>query len=149
MHLDLPEASADAAFQPSESFRSCDIGELLEQSDVITLHCPPAEDGRPIVNRDTIARMKPGVYLINTARAALMDRDAVLDALESDQIAGVVLDAFEAEPPTDWRLVKHPRVIATPHVGGFTEESVARAVGVAVDKMLAVLEGTRRRGNDE
>ena len=140
---------ADESFRPSENFRYCDLDELFEPSDIITLHCPPAEDGRPIVNRDTIARMKRGVYLINTARAALMDRDAVLEALDADHLAGVVVDAFETEPPTDWRLVKHPRVIATPHIGGFTEESVARAVGVAVDKMLTVLDGTARRRNDE
>ena len=129
----------DASFQPSERFRYCELVELFERSDIISLHCPPAEDGRPIVNADTIARTKRGVYLINTARAALMDRDAVLAGLDAEQIAGVVVDAFDSEPPTDWRLVKHPRVIATPHIGGFTAESIARAVGVAVDKMLAVL----------
>lgn len=132
----------DESFQPSGNFRYCAIDELLEQSDIITLHCPPAEDGRPVINRETLARMKPGVYLVNTARAALMDADAILAALESEHVAGVTLDAFETEPPTDWRLVKHPRVIATPHIGGFTEESVARAVSVAVDKMLAVLTPT-------
>ena len=62
-------------------------------------------------------------------------------ALEAGKIAGVAVDAFDPEPPTDWTLVRHPRVIATPHVGGYTAESVDRAAAAAVENLLAALKG--------
>ena len=83
--------------------------------------------------------MKQGAYLINTARGALLDQDAVLAGLEGGRIAGLAVDAFDPEPPTDWRLARHPSVIATPHIGGYTTESVARAATAAVENLLAVL----------
>ena len=83
--------------------------------------------------------MKKGVYIVNTARGSLVDTDAVLSALDSGWVSGLAVDAFETEPPTDWRLAAHSRVIATPHVGGFTEESIDRASSVAVENLLAAL----------
>jgi D-3-phosphoglycerate dehydrogenase len=71
-----------------------------------------------------------------------MDDDAVLEALDSGQIAGVAIDVFRMEPPEDLRLARHPRVIATPHIGGFTNEGVDRAVSVAVRNMLDALAKT-------
>ena len=113
--------------------------EVMARADIISLHCPAMEDGSALVNRRTIALMKRGVYLVNTARAGLMDDDAVLEALDSGQIAGVAIDVFRMEPPEDLRLARHPRVIATPHIGGFTDEGVDRAVTVAVRNMLDAL----------
>lgn len=113
--------------------------EVIARADIISLHCPAMDDGSALVNRRTIALMKRGVYLVNTARAGLMDDDAVLEALDSGQIAGVAIDVFRMEPPEDLRLARHPRVIATPHIGGFTDEGVDRAVSVAVKNMLDAL----------
>jgi len=76
---------------------------------------------------------------INTARYDVFDADAVLAVLDSGVLAGLALDAFDAEPPMDARLTKHPRAIVTPHVGGFTRESIDRAMTVAVDNLLAAL----------
>lgn len=129
----------DSTFQPGGQFRFVDMEELLAASDVISLHCPPPADGKPLVDQSTIARMKDGVYLVNTARGGLIDPDAAVAALASGKVSGIGVDAHEVEPPTDWRLVQDPRVIATPHIGGFTEESVDRAVTVAVDQLLSVL----------
>lgn len=127
-------------FSPSGDFSFCTLPELFSTADVISLHCPPEPGGKPIVDKAAIASMKKGVIIINTARGSLLDDDAVLEALESGQIAAVTVDAFESEPPEDWRLAKDPRVTATPHIGGFTEESVARAMTVAVENILAVLQ---------
>jgi phosphoglycerate dehydrogenase-like enzyme len=69
----------------------------------------------------------------------LLDEEAVLAALDSAQIEGLATDVFEHEPPHDRRLVLHPKVIATPHIGAFTEESISRAVEVAVDNLLSAL----------
>lgn len=118
------------------------LDDLLAAADVVSLHCPPPDDGRPLIDADAIGKMKPGALLINTARAALVDDAAVLEALESEHLAGFATDVFAAEPPAeDDPLVRHERVIATPHVGGFTAESVDRAIGAAVDNILGVLKG--------
>ena len=139
----------DATFTPSDAFRYAAIEEIFAQSDVITLHCPPAPDGQALIDASAIARMKHGVYLINTARADLLDAQAVEEGIAAGRIAGLALDVFASEPPSDYRLVEHDRVIATPHVGGFTEESVSRAVSVAVDNLLAQLSTIGRRLNGE
>jgi phosphoglycerate dehydrogenase-like enzyme len=118
------------------NFRWVSLDGVYECSDVVSLHCPAPADGKPIIDRGAIAKMKKGVYLVNTARATLLDEDAVLEALASGQIAGVAADVFVKEPPEDYRLVKHDRVIATPHVGGYTFESVLRATQEAVDNIL-------------
>ncbi len=128
-------------FQPGDRFRLVGMEELQANSDIISLHCPPAADGKPLVNEAAIAHMKDGVYLINTARGGLIDSEAALAALAGGKISGIGVDAYENEPPTEWQLVQDPRVIATPHIGGYTQESVDRAVTVAVDQLLGILAG--------
>jgi len=122
-----------------DNFAYVTLDELLEQAHIISLHCPPLPDHQPLINPDMISKMRPGVYLINTARGSLFDDDAVLAGMDSGRISGVAVDAFVQEPPEDWRLARHSRVISTPHIGGFTAESIDRAVSVAVDNLLAAL----------
>jgi len=83
--------------------------------------------------------MKKGVFLVNTARADLIDGAALAAAMRSGQVAGAAMDVFKSEPPKGDPLVASDRIVATPHLGGFTEESVDRAVGLAVDNLLAEL----------
>ncbi len=130
---------SDLSFSLAGGFRYVGLTELLAGSDVISLHCPPSPDGNPVVTRQALAAMKKGVYLINTARANLLDENDLLEALESGQVAGLGLDVFAAEPPGRSRLIEHERVIATPHIGGFTHESIGRAVDLAVGGMLDYL----------
>lgn len=80
--------------------------------------------------------MKEGAHLINTARASLIDEKAVLEALESGRIGGYGTDVFPEEPPKDYTLIRHESVIATPHVGGYTKESVDRATTGAIEQIL-------------
>ncbi|MGQ9615781.1 MAG: phosphoglycerate dehydrogenase [Spirochaetota bacterium] len=126
----------DRGFSPSEKFRWVTFDELVERSHIISLHLPATPTGEPVITSGVIARMKKGVYLINTARASLIDEKAVLNALEEGQIAGFATDVYSEEPPKDLTLVKHERVISTPHLGGFTDESVDRATEEAVHNLL-------------
>lgn len=117
-------------------FRYADLQSVFADADVISFHCPPAADGNPLVTRQSLASMRKGVYLINTARAGLLDGDAVLEALNDGHVAGLALDVFSTEPPGHDPLVEHNRVVATPHLGGYTEESITRAVKAAVQGIL-------------
>lgn len=129
----------DETFAQPNGFGYRSLDEVFAEADMLSLHCPPPTDGRPLVDQRRIDAMKDGVYLVNTARGDLLDDQAVLDGLDSGKIAGVAVDAFRREPPGTDPLVQHEKVIATPHIGAFTEESVTRAVEVAVDNLLEVL----------
>lgn len=128
----------DNSFSPN-NFKFVPIDELYAQSDIISLHCPALENGNPLIDTGAISKMKRGVYLINTARASLIDNAAVRAGLENGKIAGIALDVFEREPPTESILIKDPRVIVTPHIGGYTSESVSRAAVQAVQNILETL----------
>ena len=105
----------------------------------ISLHAPAAPDGRPLLDAGAVAQLRPGSLVVNTARAGLVDAEALLAALANGHVAGLALDVFDLEPPTDRRLAGHDRVIATPHIGSYTRESVDRLVDVAVDHLLREL----------
>lgn len=119
-------------------FRFAGLEEALTQADAVSFHCPPG--AKPILDAEMLARMKPGVVVVNTARAELIDDDAMLAALDSGHIGGLATDVFRKEPPELSPLLTHDRVILTPHAGGFTQESVERATRVAVENLLKVLE---------
>ena len=126
------------SFAPSEDFAWKSFEEVLASSDIVSLHMPPA--AKPIIGPNTIDLLKPGVGIINTARASLLDDAAVLAALETGHVAFLATDVFEMEPPGRTPLVQHTNVIATPHIGGYTGESVDRATWAAVDNLLQALE---------
>jgi len=118
-----------------------DLDALIARCDVVSLHAPPG--ARPLLDADRLARVRPGTVLVNTARSALVDDAAVLAALEDGRLAAYAVDAFDSEPPVLTPLLRHERVVATPHVGGFTGASVRRATATAVENMLAVLAEVR------
>jgi len=118
------------------------LDELLTTTDVISLSCPPSPDGRAIVDANRLALVGEGTILVNTARAALVDDDAVLAAIDDGRLTTYAVDAFDTEPPQPSKLLRHERVIATPHLGGYTTSSIQRATRAAVDNLLAALETT-------
>jgi phosphoglycerate dehydrogenase-like enzyme len=124
-------------WSPPAGFRQVPLEVLRAGADVITLHVPPGD--APLVDSRFLAAVRPGLLLINTARAELVDAGAVLGALDSGVLAGYAVDAFVTEPPADWRIVDHDRVTATPHVGALTDESIERAASAAVEAILAEL----------
>jgi D-3-phosphoglycerate dehydrogenase len=99
------------------------LDDLCATSDYLTLHLPSTPETRHLFNAERLARCKPGVRIVNTARGELIDESALADAIESRQVAGAGLDVFESEPPTEWRLPKLPQVIATPHIAASTAEA--------------------------
>jgi D-3-phosphoglycerate dehydrogenase len=117
------------------------ISDIFKQSDFISLHLPVTEQTRNLVNAEAIDTMKQGVVLINTARGGLIDEDAALKALLSGKIAGLGLDAFSVEPPSNSPLLRLPNVIATPHTGAHTKEAMDNMANMAVDNLIAVLSG--------
>jgi D-3-phosphoglycerate dehydrogenase len=102
------------------------LDELLKTSDFVTLHTTLSRETRHLIGRQALALAKPGLRLVNAARGELVDEAALLEALDSGRIAGAALDVHAQEPPEDWRLAQHPRVVATPHVGAATAEAQER-----------------------
>lgn len=132
----------DPAAAPAEGslVRAVGMDELLAGADVVTLHAPPPPDGRPLLDAARLRTVAPGAVLVNTSRSALVDDDAVLAALNSGGLTAYAVDAFDAEPPELTDLLRHERVIATPHLGGYTGASVRRSTEQAVHNLLTVLD---------
>lgn len=126
--IDADSGAEDASF--TRIFTECDV---------ITLHSPPPSDGSALVTRGQLIGLRPGSVLINTARSALVDDVAVLEALESGLLSAYAIDAFDSEPPMLTELLRHPRTIMTPHLGGFTGASTRRASELAVSNLIATL----------
>jgi glyoxylate reductase len=99
-----------------------DLDTLVRDADILTLHCPATDATRGMLNAQRIAAMKPGATIVNTARADLIDYEAMIAALESGHLGGAGLDVFPQEPKVDDRLVALPNVIAQPHIGSATVE---------------------------
>ena len=129
----------DPAFTPPGDFAWASFDQVLADAEILSLHCPMPPDGRAVLDEAAIGRLRPGCHVVNTARAALVDEAAMLAALERDQVRGYATDVFAAEPPALSPLLMHPRVIATPHIGALTAESVCRATLAAVENLRRAL----------
>ncbi|HEX2163621.1 MAG TPA: phosphoglycerate dehydrogenase [Thermoanaerobaculia bacterium] len=118
------------------------LDDLLARADVVTLHTPLTAETKDLLDARRIAKMKPEALLINAGRGGTVDEAALLAALEGGRLGGAALDVFAAEPPSDWALVKHPRVVATPHIGAQTREAQERIATETARMVLAALEGS-------
>ncbi len=122
-----------------------DLADLYAISDFISLHLPLTPETRGMIDGQTLAHMKRGVYLICTARGGIINETALLGALETGQVAGAALDVYQSEPPGLNALVSHPQVIATPHIGAQTSEAHRRAAQYIAEEVLAALHGAPLR----
>lgn len=117
---------------------------LLPHAQVVSLHCPALPETFHIINAERLQLMPKGSYLINVARGALVDTDALLDALRSEHLAGAGLDVFDPEPPqANHPLFSLPTTICTPHIGSFTAASVERMQVMACEEIARALKGER------
>ena len=101
----------------------CTIKEIIEKSDIISLHCPLTTETKHIIDNRAVNKMKNGVILINTARGGLIDEIALVNGIKSGKIAGVGIDVYEREPVENNELLQLKKVITTPHIGGVTYDS--------------------------
>lgn len=138
--------AVDQAFCDRYGVRCVSIEELLRDSDYVTLHLPASAETRHFLNAERLALMKPTAFVVNTARGALIDEDALYAALTSGRLAGAGLDVRESEPPKDTRFNDLPNVILTSHIAGVTHETVAAMAHMAVDSILEATSGTSPRG---
>jgi phosphoglycerate dehydrogenase-like enzyme len=132
-----------------------ELGALFEQSDTVSLHTPLTDETRGMIDQRVLRRMRPGSFLVNTARGAVLSIDDLLDALDSGILAGAGLDVLPVEPPPpESRLLGHPKVILTPHAAFFSEQSEVELRRKAAQNIVTwaktgrpnyvVVQGTRR-----
>lgn len=123
-------------------FRFAGLNELLEQSDVISLHCPLTPQTKGLIGTEALSRMKRSAYLINTSRGPVLDEAAVAEALNTGRIAGAGLDVLSSEPPLpDNPLLTARNCIITPHMAWATAEARARLIDIAAENVKSFIEG--------
>jgi D-3-phosphoglycerate dehydrogenase len=120
------------------------LGELIETSDVLSIHTSLTPTTFHLIGAEEISRMKQGAIVINTARGAVVDQAALVEALRDGRLAGAGLDVLEKEPPgADDELLRLPNVIVTPHVGAYSEEAITSLQEQAASSVVDVLSGVR------
>jgi D-3-phosphoglycerate dehydrogenase len=144
--LGMQVLASDAFVTPElarrEGVELVELPELLSRADYITVHTPLTRDTRGILNDEAFATTKDGVRVINCARGGIIDEAALLRALESGNVGGAALDVFEQEPaPTDHPLIKHPKVISTPHLGASTQEAQVNVAVDVAEQIVEILQG--------
>ncbi len=127
--VELELKIADQKMKLSQHLSSFD--EVLQKSDYLSLHIPKAKDRSPIIGESEFKQMPSNAYLLNAARGGVVDEMALLDALDRDEIAGAFLDVFEQEPTPNSALLKHSKILSTPHIGASTIEAQQR-IGIEI-----------------
>ena len=112
-----------------------ELDELLQKSDIISVHAPKMPETINLINREKLNLCKDGVFIINCARGGIINEADLLAALESGKVAGAAIDVYSSEPPTDFALAKHAHVVATPHLGASTQEAQVKVADMILAQM--------------
>jgi D-3-phosphoglycerate dehydrogenase len=125
-----------------------DLDTALPRADFVSIHCPKTPTTLNLINAARLAKMKPGAFLVNTARGGIINEAALYDALHSGHLAGAGLDVFDMEPtPIDNKLLSLDNVVSSPHMAGVTVEAVQAMAVVTARNILSVLDGHPNRDN--
>jgi len=119
------------------------FGEVIKESDVISIHLPLTSKTKHIIGKDAFSMMKEGVIVVNTSRGGIIDEGEAYKALKSGKLAGLGLDAFEMEPPGKSKLFEFDQVIATPHTGAHTKEAIDKMALLSIKNLMDVLSGEK------
>ncbi len=134
-----PYIDTNASFLKDYSVNLTTLERIYREADFITLHLPLTDGTRHMINRDTLAMMKPTAYLINTARGELVDEDALYDALKSGALAGAAQDVFSKEPPEGHKLLELDNFILTSHIGAYTVEANEKMAVKSAENLIRML----------
>lgn len=150
MHVNAMDPYASPAVAASASVTLVStLPELLASADFLTIHTPLIASTRGMISKSELAQMKPGSRILNVARGGTIDETALLEALESGHIASAAIDVFTSEPPnpdsTAARLIAHPKVLATPHLGASTVEAQENVSIDVCEQVLQILNGSLPR----
>ena len=119
-----------------------ELDRLLAEADVVSLHAPLTAETKHLIDDETIAKMKAGAVLVNTARGPLVDPEALAKALRTGRVRAAAIDVFDTEPPpSDSPLLGLDNVVLSPHMAGVTQESVMRIVGAALENCRRAARG--------
>jgi glyoxylate reductase len=122
--------------------RRTPLGEILEQADFVTLHVPLTPETHHLIDREALARMKPTAILVNTSRGPVVDQAALIEAVRDGTIAGAALDVTDPEPPPPGDPIRDtPGILVVPHIGSATRTARAKMAELAVENLLAALDG--------
>ena len=124
---------------PDPDYVKTTLEDVFESSDIVSVHLPVNEHTKGMIDKKLLFKMKPDAIFVNTARAVVVKREDLLEALESGRIRGAIVDVFNHEPPDelDYKLIRHPRVLATPHIAGATFEVEDHHVKILNRKLLS------------
>jgi D-3-phosphoglycerate dehydrogenase len=134
--LGMTVIAYDPYVKSAENVKMVTLDEILTASDYISLHLPKTKESANMIGKAQIEKMKNNIRIINCARGGIIDEDALFDALTNGKIAGAALDVYAEEPPTDWKLIKLPNVIGSPHIGAATKEAQGRVGAEVADKLI-------------
>jgi glyoxylate reductase len=143
MNIIYNKHTRDLECEEKMGVKYCDLDTLLSQSDFVTLHVPLMEETRHMINKDTLAKMKKGAYLINTARGAVVSEPDLIGSLKGGHLAGAGLDVFDNEPNISPELIAMVNVILTPHIASATWEARNKMGELATAAIIDYLSGKK------
>ncbi|KAG5937888.1 hypothetical protein E4U53_008118 [Claviceps sorghi] len=138
-HNRKPVADLDSQFPPQEVPRYVSFDDLIQTSDVISIHLPLGPATKGLIGKKELGAMKDGVIIVNTARGAIIDEAALAESLESGKVWSVGLDVFENEPNVDPRLIKHPGAVLLPHMGTGTIDTQKEMEVLVIDNVKSAI----------
>jgi len=134
--LGMTVLAYDPYVNSADGVRIVAMDELLKAADYISLHLPKTKESAGMLGAEAFGKMKAGVRIVNCARGGILDEQALYAALTGGKVAGAALDVFGEEPPTDWKLIQLPNVIASPHIGAATKEAQGRVGAEVAQKLI-------------